>query len=134
MVKKPERRLGYSMNKSKQDIVDETIAYISVHGRATNEQQNSCEYLTSNGIMCAVGRCLIDPENVVFSEGTGGDTGCECIEDLESQLKPEYRGHDIMFWECLQDLHDDKSYWHNNVLIEKGQERVKEIHEHFAKH
>ena len=95
--------------KSKKEIIEETVAYIQANGRAVElyvgTTRTTCKYLTKDNKMCAVGRCLIDPE----SAPTG--TVVRFFPRLDSLLKPEYRGHPLVFWTDLQRLHDTTAHW-----------------------
>jgi hypothetical protein len=107
--------------KTKVEIINETVKYYSEDpSRRGFEPGRGCVYLTSTGCMCAVGRCLIDP-----SKGFLGDVPSFCRvdgmpADLETELKPEYRGHDLQFWGDLQRLHDYSFYWCETGLTELG--------------
>ena len=118
--------------KSKKEIIEETVAYIQANGRAVRSsavtQAEMCAYFTTSGKMCAVGRCLIDPESA--RQGTVG-----CFPNFESALKPEYRGHTINFWSDLQRLHDEKDNWHTMngeiKLTKMGRRAVQHMLEEF---
>ena len=104
--------------KSKIEIIDETIKHIKNNGRATIEDDpDSCMYFTENGNKCAVGRCLINPENVqkkyygASIENIFPDGNFNLLDEL---FKSEYRGHEIEFWRNLQLLHDIKENWDEN--------------------
>ena len=86
--------------KTKLQIIDDTVEYIKERGRAAVEGQ--CLYHRDDRVCCAVGRCLIDP--VKIETGFSG-TPARSIPDLELKLKPEYRGHDIAFWDKLQECY-----------------------------
>lgn len=118
--------------KSKQEILDETIAHIKEHGPARSD--GLCCYLTPSGNMCAVGRCMSDPE-AAEAERWGAieshyDFEIEvernnALPELEEKLKPEYRGHEASFWDFLQGLHDYG--FKGKTLIDDGISRLKFI-------
>lgn len=111
------------------DIILETALNYSsdVTRRAINPNYNPssiyngprCEYLTSDGKMCAIGRCIAEPK--LGYAGTAGSFRFhdEFIE-LDSVLKPEYRGYSKDFWRILQGFHDDDSNWNDHGLSVAG--------------
>lgn len=103
-------------DKTKAQIIDETIAHIAEFGRGV-DAEGLCTYLdVDTGKMCAVGRCMIDPSGIDVSSNVHALGGM-----LEGRLKPEYRGHDLEFWYELQLFHDSPSNWNpDNSLSESG--------------
>ena len=106
------------MRLTKQQIIEETrVEYAGGSKRGIAALQHTdrgvCQYLSKPSMMrCAVGRCMTDDalgiygdsvENIVGLDGDmQRDNSC-----LDLNLKEEYRGHDIAFWEDLQSYHDD---------------------------
>jgi len=92
--------------KSELDIIYETyIEYMikkSPRGILTDvEEVGCCYYNPETKAMCAVGRCLEHPEAFADTIGVISDR-----RELLDDLKPEYKGHSIGFWDKLQRLHD----------------------------
>lgn len=125
--------------KTKHEIIEESVAYIKENGRGTKvntelpDNPSHCVYYNSEtGVMCLVGRCLIDPQKTE-NEAIGSiddyayklkdeaemleldpDSVYDeegCLIGLENRLKPEYRGHDTNFWLDLQEFHDTATNW-----------------------
>ena len=113
------------------EIIDETIEYYLVNPRGLNDNRK-CVYISPSGNMCAVGRCLISPEDIL-------NPAADSITDLEMKLKPEYRGHDVSFWSSLQTLHDVDGNWRTNSgpggikneLTDSGHYRVSKLKDIF---
>jgi len=109
------------MRKTAVEIIRETVAYYSKdpYGRRGIDPYDlSCVYLTSDGKMCAVGRCCIEPKerwtgSVSHLIGQSGD-------NIDHLLKEEYRGHPTELWTDLQHLHDNEWNWDNNGISEIG--------------
>lgn len=114
--------------KTKLKIIEETVKYYSedVRRRAVNGIQ--CSYITEDGRMCAVGRCLQNPKE--FGEISAYDLLLENEDDI---FKPEYQGHDPEFWEGLQKLHDNRKFWTTKGISLNGQDKVKELKERWGK-
>jgi hypothetical protein len=115
--------------KSMLEILNETVQYYSedVTRRGTNRTTGSCEYLTEEGCMCAVGRCMSKPSRDMIGSATMLTIGVSC-SDLEKELKPEYRGHPISFWRDIQTLHDKDANWSvASGLTTYGEFRVAQI-------
>ena len=118
------------MIKSKQEIINETVGYYSEDPtrRAIYTDKHGftdCRYLTDDGKMCAVGRCLSTPPKGDFGDVYELDTKI----DLEKSLKPEYRGHALEFWYTLQAIHDTAQSWDNTGLTNQGRALVRSTEE-----
>ncbi len=124
--------------KTMQETLDETIAAYTSETRAVNESIDEegdsvgiCDYLTDDGRMCAVGRCMIDPS--LYS----GDDNCTVIRinyregGLDSVLKQEYRGFPLEFWRELQKLHDVRHNWDPEGLSPAGGRAASFIHRNY---
>lgn len=98
--------------KRMQYVVDETVEWYNGGPDRFGfcQEIRDCVYFDSEtGNMCAVGRCLIDPEK--FSDiiddveyAFGGEIG------LDLNLKEQYRGLPLGFWKRLQGIHDTGAY------------------------
>lgn len=64
----------------------------------------TCVISTSDGRHCAVGRCMTEEFQKYYLDAIGPDVKDGELED--KMLKPEYRGHDKLFWYSLQGFHD----------------------------
>jgi hypothetical protein len=98
--------------KSAQEIILETYAaYPTIKSCAMNIDTGACEYLTPDGKMCAIGRCLIEPGDKMLVGSLNRDDKWRIGQILWSDdlLKPEYRGHPPEFWADLQKWHDYKA-------------------------
>lgn len=106
------------MQLSMTEVLDDTIQFYKGNPRASSK--NGCRYSmeTEKGetIHCALGRFLIDPEDV--ERKLKGDV-CGALDlatrmkqpDLDALLKPEVRGFPLQFWDHLQCFHDTDEYW-----------------------
>lgn len=115
------------------EVLNETVEYYSedTSRRAVVRVGSSrtCEYLTSDGRMCAVGRCIIDPENVP-SVGDGNNTFYFGVKDRIT-FKPEYQGLPDDFWAELQELHDSESCWDESGITSYGKEVMYDLCDRF---
>ena len=116
--------------KTKVEILQETYDYYSnPRRRATSE--TGCEYITVDGRMCAVGRCCENPK-LLDELGYGSIDTAEAPEEILDFLKPEYQGHEIGFWESLQDWHDTNGNFTETGISEQGEYRYKEMIQQYA--
>lgn len=125
------------MKRTKQDylnLLDETVEYYKTNERGVDD--SICAYYTSEGNMCAIGRCLKNPkeiENKVgYGTGLDGDVIILFNEFNPNEiLKEEYKGFDVYFWEELQSFHDCIVCWNKTKsgyeLNEKGRVRYNNI-------
>ena len=109
------------MKKTKLEILKETYEYYSDPNKRGYNGERCC-YLTSDGKMCAVGRCLINPKKL---QDLGGSTINSLVAEnninLNLRLKPEYRGHSLEFWGSLQIWHDNSSNFDTDNITENGE-------------
>lgn len=113
-------------------LINETVNYYTKEGnkRSINQETKKCFYYF-RGLRCAVGRCLRTPRNIQSQYGFD-----YINEEILENLKPQYKGFSLFFWEKLQELHDDDQFWYinkkgNNVLTLQGKEYVKSIKKYF---
>jgi hypothetical protein len=100
------------------DIIKETVEYYKTNQRGFRQLPSgneNCLYLTDNGDMCAVGRCL--NKNFLKRQaaklnylGSFRDL-TRNIELIDSRFKKKYQGKPQDFWESLQNFHDDTDDW-----------------------
>lgn len=92
-------------------LIAETVRYYadpSKLGRPLDKKADgpSCQYITAEGNMCAVGRCLIDPQYVIDNIAST-TLGTLVIHGLTGEhFKEEYRGFTFSLWKTLQVYHD----------------------------
>ncbi len=115
--------------KSEIDIIIETAKYYNSSNTAVNNI-GACTYMNEDGDMCAVGRCLSEEGMKIFKEfedkNSANDTSVIYFfklygkDNFQNALKEEYRGHDIVFWQKLQQLHDSKYSWYEDGINNFG--------------
>lgn len=118
-----------------EEIVRETVGFYNTKNRATVESANlisglsssNCQYITPDNKMCAVGRCLTKTGLARVMKACPNDAANEVDQTLglEKVLKKKYTGHSRMFWMRLQRLHDNKNFWDENGLNDRGVTYVK---------
>lgn len=104
------------MVKTQEQVVKETVDYYSEDvSRRAKTAEGGCAYLTQDGRMCAVGRCL-------SKEGLRqyGNSPSFFHHEMIDLFKSEYQIRDERFWRLLQGLHDTDGYWDENGLSEEG--------------
>jgi hypothetical protein len=123
--------------KTKKEILEEAFQYYAADPsrRATNAE-GSCRYLMEDGRKCAVGHCLIEGKKICFGgmqkDPIFAEIQANQIDNLDSHLLPEYRGHSVDFWQELQYWHDNCLNFTETGLSEEGQHRANNLLERFA--
>lgn len=129
---------------SKEEIINETVNFYSADPkrRSVNGDSHSsqCNYVSTDGRNCAVGRCLTTKvkDKIVTSEYNSSDfqglvvgmvecSWAEADKNLNKVLKPSYRGHSLRFWEDLQSLHDCDTYWNETGLTIAGIDNMERL-------
>jgi hypothetical protein len=117
--------------KTKLEIIDETVAYYSedVSRRAiiSSGSMSPCLYLTKDGRMCAVGRCLSEKGLEIY----GNLSSCFTYGMIK-YMKPGYVIEDSGFWANLQELHDSNDFWDKDGLSPNGALKVIELKEEYG--
>lgn len=52
-------------------------------------------------------------------------------KSFDDMLQEQFRGHELDFWEHVQNLHDRDVHWTETGISEDGLNKVKEIHNLF---
>jgi hypothetical protein len=122
---------------TQEQIVRETVAFYTSKNRAAVEVEcelngcgcisPQCLYLTDEGKMCAVGRCMTKKglERVLVSHPKSSAHDLDdAFDGIDKLLKKKYHGQNISFWANLQRLHDNKNWWDENGITENGKAEV----------
>ena len=124
------------MKKTEIDIINETVEYYKTNPRGISEA--SCEYITDEGAMCAVGRCLKNISKLKKQLVYVGDV-FSLSEHFDGKIpfKKKYEEPSILFWKDLQQFHDEGSYWitdenSNNTLSELGKKELERLLNKYA--
>lgn len=121
---------------TQEQIVRETVAFYTSKNRAAVETEyelngcisTQCLYLTDEGKMCAVGRCMTKKglERVLVSHPKSSAHDLDdSFDGIDKLLKKKYHGQNISFWANLQRLHDNKNWWDENGITENGKAEVR---------
>ena len=95
-------------HKSMLEILEETAKFYNSNNRGVDDG-NHCVYYsdeTPEIKMCAVGRCLVNPEKFKDRLNTSIDDLMSKSINFQLEFKPEYRGYNEFFWSELQQFHD----------------------------
>lgn len=120
------------MNKTKIEIIDETVEVYSVPGsRSINMAEDPelsegrCLYNGPDGKHCAFARVVENPEILEERQNCR-----RLIKELgvEIKFKEGYEGHGRDFWWAIQHLHDNDNHWaKDGGLTGKGRAYVEEL-------
>lgn len=109
------------MRKTKKEIINETYEYYNSDPsrRALENNKTSCTFLTADGRMCAVGRCLTSEAlHKAAHHGVYSLVGVKNLFPDQEVFKEEYAGHCNSFWDLIQDFHDLARLWRAERGIE----------------
>jgi hypothetical protein len=115
---------------TEQEIVLETIEFYSnKENRSFNKNGMPC-YLNEDGNRCAIGRCLNKLGLAKFKNNHSRITSLVLSQigylRKDNYFKPEYWNNAIVFWQNLQDLHDEEQYWTDTGLSKLGKDFIKQ--------
>ncbi len=114
---------------TKKQIILETLDYYTKNKRGI--QGGNCRYITADGDMCAIGRCMVSPKEEYRGTPQFLRLGHESLE-LETLLREKYRGHGNTFWSHLQRFHDFSQHWNENSLTEAGKKSLNTLLEQYT--
>ena len=128
------------MKLTKLQIIEETVEFYSQDVSRRSKGEYGCMYNGENNTHCAFARCMINP-----SQALEGKTASYCLSGnsynnigimnqvgvTDHLLKEEYQGHEMLFWNKIQSLHDDDDNWNPNGLTDSGIENVKILKEKY---
>lgn len=109
---------------NKIEIINDTRAFYSVDSikRRAIDEMGVSSYRNGSK-KCAVGRYV---EN-----GSGFQFNSQCsvkyFTDLDRYLKPEFRNHEIEFWNRLQKFHDTDEYWWEYGITLEGEKYLNSL-------
>jgi hypothetical protein len=107
-------------------LLQETVEYYSVdpeNKRGFDEERELCEYVTDEGQMCAVGRCMSDEGRRRYGSYEGDYEDLIGTATTQESIFPEERlGYANQFWRDVQSLHDVKAHWDKDGLTPLGEE------------
>jgi hypothetical protein len=88
-------------------LITNTVRYYADHTKLARGLGSNmpCQYITNNGKMCAVGRCLDDPAKME-DEFDMMPIGPMFKKYGDSIFKEDYQGFNLSLWKSLQLHHD----------------------------
>lgn len=124
------------MNKTKIQIIDETVEVYSVPGSRSiapekdEDGDTVCLYNGEGGKCCAFARVVQNPE--VLEEGSNAHHLLDNDGD-KIIFKDGYGGHEKDFWYRIQRLHDLDGHWdESGGLTHEGRKYVQELKRKYA--
>ena len=118
------------------ELIEETANYYNLNNRGF-EEGIGCQYLTPNGKMCAVGRCILKKKLPDFQKKHDGESIYSIVEiydtnDFKALLKVKYRNIPDELWDDLQSFHDNSANWTNTGLSPRGKNVKAELIKRFS--
>lgn len=114
---------------TKVEIIEETANFYTTKNRAYKD--GGCLYFI-DGKSCGVGRCMVNPKHFqskLKHKFVSISTVCE--NNIDDELKSEYKGCGIGFWGDIQGFHDREEFWNGSGLSEEGKERKQQLIEKY---
>jgi hypothetical protein len=120
------------------ETIDHVVSQIIKNGRAINKL-GGCSYYVNEHKMCAVGLCLINPEEFELETKNNDDDSSDIntvyrhlTDDddfFKLYFKEEFQHlNNIKFWINLQNFHDRSLFWINdNTLSKAGKEELNRL-------
>jgi hypothetical protein len=121
-------------------LLQETIGHYNL-GKRSSTASGMCSYLSDDGRMCAVGRCLKPEYLETFHEieenlsatGAFGTAICEIFESsrleglgISDVVRGEYSDIKLEDWKKVQRLHDHPDNWDENGLSGRGRKAIRD--------
>ena len=103
------------------EIIKETREYYSDPSKRGYSPEKGCRYKIDDVRMCAVGRCITNPDDFIYTGGITKDNWDKFA------FKSKYQGQTISFWQDLQAWHDIQDNFTETGISAKGEARVKEL-------
>lgn len=116
--------------KSKAEIIEEVASFYNLTNRGFDETTDSCCYYVfekGQEKTCAVGRYLKSEfKTEEFADKHTFDNIADVLEYKETRtldyiLIPEVQGHELEFWENMQNFHDSEANFTTEGLSEIGE-------------
>jgi hypothetical protein len=124
---------------TKIEILHETANFYNLSNRSVKEDGSVCLYVGPDNKQCAFARCCINPipewDKILGDQmGTSVRYVVRNHTDgnVDNLLKPEYHGHDVVFWCDVQELHDFDPNWNEDGLSERGREEYYKLLNKYA--
>lgn len=117
---------------TKIEIIDYVVNHFSTHPRAVMLDKG-CSYLTEDGRRCAHSICLTDEalDNLKDEELDSSAASHIIARYGDIIHKEEMRGHDYLFWNAVQSLHDFSLNWEDQELSKIGRNNVDLLKEQY---
>ena len=134
LEKTPSKPVGLT----KLEILEENrAAYSNPANRAINNDYG-CEYLTEDGRMCGIGRCMKEPGlfhgfiHCLSLKANYLDADPSVVFS-DRLLKPKYHGHSMEFWNSIQMWHDSNDNFTKTEISEEGERAYQKLVERWCK-
>lgn len=106
---------------TKHEILDKIASSYTGKNRSVTPSGLSCLYKGAQGKECAFAMMVKEESKNKLLEGIGASNlfADKCI--TQDDLKPEYQGHSLEFYNSCQLLHDCLEYWDTTGLSKSGE-------------
>lgn len=119
-----------SIKEKMVEVLKDTVQFYSKDPSRRARTLNGCEYFTSDGKMCAVGRYIKDAKGL--QQLINKDAEQIKLQSFSSvshlpgaELKEGLEEIPFYFWSTLQGIHDSCKNWDEQGLTAEGADRVR---------
>lgn len=114
---------------TKEEIIDEIIEVYSKPGARSVNKEGRCLYKGPEGKMCAFAYMT---KSEYRNQLTENRSAISCVADIYSKLenkdepiiKEKYRGHELLFYGKLQQMHDCEEIWKDENSLKEYKNKI----------
>lgn len=120
---------------NKLEIIKDTFLYYNEDPSRRAVEERACVYETKDGRNCAFGRYMLrEYLDKQFCNNISINNLLEefNVDSHDELLVEKVHGHSLLFWEELQDFHDNTFYWDKSGITQSGYDRLMNLTNKYA--
>lgn len=127
---------------TKHEIIDEIAGLYTLSTRSMGLVTNDsncpsdtpvCKYNGDGGKVCAFAHMVREESRCKLIENKTANALIGNGVILDTDLKEQYRGHEVAFYGNIQRLHDSEENWNENGLSDRGRRAVANLKQAWPK-
>lgn len=117
---------------TKHEILDKIASSYTSENRSVVPSGIGCLYKGDQGKECAFAMMVKEESKDKLIDGVTAAALFGAARGItQDDLKPEYQGHSLAFYDSCQLLHDQASYWNYTGLNQRGKRALALIKEEY---